>query len=69
MSAMKKSPIAAATRLWFSVTPQERRLLFGIAVLLLLGLTLRHFHLRSQAPTPTDPPAGEAIQYGKEPVQ
>ena len=69
MSKNKMSPLSAAARLWFSVTPRERRLLFGIAALLLLGITLRHFYQRAQTPVSAEAPAGDPRSYGKEPAQ
>lgn len=51
----------AIVRMWFAMTPQERKLLFGILAVTLIGFTARYLHLRSREPTPVDPPNGEAV--------
>ncbi|MCZ7592228.1 MAG: hypothetical protein M5U15_08765 [Kiritimatiellae bacterium] len=55
MGKKANSP-GALVRAWFAVTPQERRLLFGILAVTLLGFTLRYFYLRASEPTATEPP-------------
>lgn len=45
-------------RAWFTLTPQEQRLLLGVLALTLIGLTARYWHLRNQQPISV--PAPEA---------
>lgn len=58
--AKKTNGPGAFARAWFAVTPQERRLLFGILAVTLLGFTLRYFYLRNSGPAPADPPGGNS---------
>ncbi|HMP77799.1 MAG TPA: hypothetical protein PKE12_16005 [Kiritimatiellia bacterium] len=59
--AKKEHRFTAAARLWFAVTPQERKLLFGILAITLIGLTARHLHQRAQTPEELEPPDGAAV--------
>lgn len=55
-----RSPtLGALVRAWFSVTAQERRLLFGLVALFLIGLTARYLHLRHAEPVPLDAPMAD----------
>lgn len=53
----------ALTRAWFAVTPQERRLIFAVLAVTLLGFTLRYFHLRNSGPVVTEPPDGNGAYH------
>lgn len=55
-------------RAWFSITPQEQRLLLGILAITLIGLTARYWHLRNRNPTsvPT-PEAAETLAEEESP--
>ena len=39
-------------KLWLYLTKEERRLVLGILILALIGLTARYIHLKQQQPDP-----------------
>ncbi|MDD2237443.1 MAG: hypothetical protein PHP44_02025 [Kiritimatiellae bacterium] len=41
---------------WFGMTRHERMTLSAILLILLIGITARHFYLKKQVPTDYDPP-------------
>ena len=49
-------------RSWFSLAPDERKIIAGILAIALLGLVARYVHLRSQHPDPIQPAGVEQAE-------
>lgn len=66
--AEEQHRVGAAARIWFAVTPPERKLLFGILAVALLGFTARYIHLRAQRPAALDASDGIPAHVLEEPA-
>ena len=49
-------------RSWFSLAPDERKMIAGILVIALIGLVARYVHLRNQRPDPIQPEGVEQAE-------
>jgi hypothetical protein len=63
MTKVKRGFVSRAWRAWFDLTIEERRLLTGILVIVLIGLCARYVALRSERAEPYRPEGIEQVEH------
>lgn len=52
----RRNRMAPWAYVWFGMTRHERQTVAAILLILLIGITARHFYLKNQVPMAYDPP-------------